>query len=82
MARYKDDGVPYEVNSPFCQSRTNITVRQSKSLEDREMEKHFAPLWRVLTNKIEALFRDGDDTGSFIVPALDVPFTGSQHQGS
>ena len=44
VARYKDDGVPYEVDSPFCQSRTSITVRLSKSLEDREIGKQIAPL--------------------------------------
>ena len=34
VARYKDDGIPYEIDSPLCNGRTNITVRQSKSLED------------------------------------------------
>ena len=72
MARYKDDGIPYEVDSPFCRGRTNITVRQSKSLEDREIGKQFAPLWKVLAKKLKILFPEGDDTGTFIVPALDV----------
>ena len=58
--------------TPFCNVTTNIAVHQSKSLEDREIGKRFAPLWRVLAEKLEALFPDGDDTGSFIVPALDV----------
>ena len=48
VARYKDDGMPYEVDSPFCNAKTNIAVRQSESHEDREIEKQFAPLWRVL----------------------------------
>ena len=37
----KDDGIPYEVDSPFCNVRTNIAVRQS--LEDWEVGKRFAP---------------------------------------
>ena len=44
VARYKDDGIPYEVDSPFCNTSTNITVRQSKSLKDREIGRRFAPL--------------------------------------
>ena len=36
VARYKDDGI-HQVDSPFCNSSTNITVRQSTSLEDREI---------------------------------------------
>ena len=72
MARYKDDGIPYEVDSPFCQGRTNITVRQSKSLEDLEIGKQFAPLWKVLAEKLKVLFPEGDDTGTFVAFALDV----------
>ena len=72
LARYRDDGISYEVDSPFCQSRTNIAVRQSKLLEDREIEKRFEPLWEILAAKLKVLFPEGDDTGTFIVPALDV----------
>ena len=46
VARYKDDGIPYEIDSPFCCANTTITVRQSKSIEDREIGKQFALLWR------------------------------------
>ena len=35
VAGYKNDGIPYAIDSPFYNGRTNITVRQSKSLEDR-----------------------------------------------
>ena len=49
----------------------NIAVRQSKSLEDQEVGKQFAPLWKVLSEKLEVLFPEGDGTGTFIVPALD-----------
>ena len=43
VAGYKDDGIPYEFNIPFCCAKTAISVRQSKSLEDREIGKQFAP---------------------------------------
>ena len=35
------------------------------------MGKQLAPLWKVLAEKLEVLFPEGDDTGAFIVPALD-----------
>ena len=69
VARYKDDG---------C-AKTTISVRQSKSLEDREIGKQFAPLWRVLADQLKILFPDGDDEGAFVVPALDTPLTSPQH---
>ena len=73
MARYKDDGISsYEVDCPFCQSRTNIAVRKSKSLEDWEIGKQFAPLWNALAEQLKVLFPEGNDTGTFIVPALNV----------
>ena len=55
----KDDGIPYSINSPFCCTNTTITVRQSRSLDDREIGKQFAPL------------ESGGDEGAFIVAALD-----------
>ena len=30
VARYNDDGIPNEFDSPFCHVKTNIAVRQSK----------------------------------------------------
>ena len=59
--------MPYEVDSPFCNTKTNIAVRQSESHEDREIEKQFAPLWRVLAQQLQILFPEGDDTGIFFV---------------
>ena len=53
-------------------AKTSIAVRQSKSLEDGEIGKQFALVWKVLAEKLEVLFPEGDDTGTFIVPALDV----------
>ena len=77
VARFQDDGTPYgnygipfEIDSPFCNAKTSIAVRQSKSLEDREIGKQFAPLWRVLAEQLKILFPDGDGEGAFI-PALD-----------
>ena len=71
VARHKDDGISFEIDSPFCCAKTTISVRQSKSLEDREIGKQFAPLWRDLAEQLRILFPDGDDEGAFIVPALD-----------
>ena len=70
-ARYKDDGIPYGIDSPFCCANATITVRQSRSVEDRGIGKQFAPLWRELSDQLKILFPDGDDEGAFIVPALD-----------
>ena len=71
IARYKDDGIPYEINSPCCCANTNIVVRQSNSIENRELGKQFEPLWRELADQLKVLFPDGDDEGAFIIPALD-----------
>ena len=70
VARYKDDGILYEIDSPFCCAKTTITVRQSKPVEDREIGKQFAPLWRELADQLKVLFPDRDE-GGFVVPALD-----------
>ena len=56
---------------PFCSSSTFLSVRQSKSLEDREIGRRFAPLWRVLFTKLQEIFRERDAKDFFIVPALD-----------
>ena len=50
----------FEIDSPFCRVKTTISVRQTKSLEDREGQQ-FAPLWRVWAERLKA----------FNVPALD-----------
>ena len=72
VARHKDDGIPTKLTVHFCQSSTIFTVRQSKTLEDREIGKTFAPLWNVLAEKLKIHFPEGDDTGTCIVPAIDV----------
>ena len=69
--RFQDDGILYEIDSPCCNAKTFFSVRQSKSIEDREIEKQFAPLWIVLADQVKILFFDGDDEGAFIVQALD-----------
>ena len=62
----------YEADSPFCHSSTKILVCRSKSLEDREIGRRFAPLWAVLVLKLQEIFLERGGKGTFIVPALDV----------
>ena len=59
------------MDSPFCCTNANVIVRQSKSIEDREIGKQFAPLWRELADQLNILFPDRGDEGAFIIPALD-----------
>ena len=47
-------------------------VRQSKSQDDREIGKRFAPLWNALSKNLQELFPESDIEGTFIVPSLDV----------
>ena len=54
----------------FAIPKTTFAVRHSRSIEDREIGKQFAPFWRVLADQLNLLFPDGDDEGAFIVPAL------------
>ena len=65
------DGIPHEIDSPFCSVKTTIAVRQSTSIEDREIGKQLAPLWRELADQLKFLFPHRYDGGAFIVPALD-----------
>ena len=81
VARYKDYGIPYAINSPFCCTNSIITVRQFRSIEDREMGKQFVPLWRELSDQLKILFLCGDDEGVLIFPALDA-LSHPQHQRS
>ena len=67
VVRYKDDGIPYEIDSPFCSVKTTIAVRQSRSIEDREVGKQFAPLWRVLAEQLKVLFPESGGAGALIV---------------
>ena len=69
VARYKDDGILYESESTFSDTSTNITVRQSKSIEDREIGR-FAPLGKVLSTKLQEVFPKRDAKDTFIVPKL------------
>ena len=62
---------PVRLTVPFCNTKTTITVRQSKTIEDREIGKQFAPLWREVADQLEILSLDRDDVGAFIIPALD-----------
>ena len=58
------------VDSPFWKSSANITVRQSDLLEDREIGKRFAPLWRVLSTKLQEIFLERDAKDVYMVPAF------------
>ena len=71
IARSQDDGITFPINSPFCCTSTTIAVRQSRSIEDREIGKQFAPLWKALADQLKILFPDEDDESVFILPALD-----------
>ena len=55
----------------FGSVKTTITVRQSKSNEDLEIGKQFAPLWRELADHLEIFFPNRDDEGAVIIPELD-----------
>ena len=50
----------------------SIMVRQSKSQDDREIGKLFAPLWNVLSKNLQELFPESGIEDTFIVPSLDV----------
>ena len=50
VARYRVGGFPHEIDSPCCSAKTAFSVRQSNSLEDREIGKQFAPLWECWPN--------------------------------
>ena len=71
VVRYKENGIPYEIDCPFCNTKTTFTVSQSKTTEDREIGKRFAHLWRELADQLEILFPNRADEGAFIIPALD-----------
>ena len=71
VARYKDDGIPHEIDTVLWTSKTTILVRHSRSVEDRETGKQFMPLWKAFAEELRILFPGGDDKGSFVVPALD-----------
>ena len=45
------DGSPYAVDSPCCNTRCTILVRQSKSQEEREIGRRFKPLWEALVTR-------------------------------
>ena len=50
-------------------------ISQSASPSHSKIEKigrRFAPLWKVLSTWLRELFPEGDNTGTFIVPALNV----------
>ena len=70
-ARYKDDGIPYAINSHLCCTNQISLSANPNQLKTERLEKQFAPLWRELADQLNVLFPDGDDEGAFIIPALD-----------
>ena len=56
---------------PFVTPDAHI-FRQSESPEAREIGRRFAPLWEVLSPKLQEIFPDKDATGNFVAPALVV----------
>ena len=46
-------------------------MRQSRSIEEREIGKQLMPLWKELADQLKILFPDGDDEGAFSILALD-----------
>ena len=81
VALCKDDGIPCAINSPICCTNTTITVRQSRSIGDREIGTEFVPLWKRLADQLKAFFPDADDEGVHC-PNARSPLTSSQHQRS
>ena len=82
VIRYKDDGIPYAINSPFWCANATITVRQSRSIEDREIGKQFVPLWKELADQLKVLFPDADDKRCIHHPCARYSLTNPQHQRS
>ena len=56
VVRHKDDGIPNAINSPFCCASTTVTVRQSRSIEDRAIGKQFMPLWKEWADQLKVIF--------------------------
>ena len=50
VARYKDDGIPYEIDSPFCSVKTTITVRQPDQLRTGRSENNLRPCGKFWLN--------------------------------
>ena len=50
-----------QLTVPFCCTNTTITVRQPRSIEDREIGKQFVPLWKELADQLKVLSPDADD---------------------
>ena len=70
---------PMRLTVPFAASKQLLLSRQSRSIEEREIGKQFAPLWRVLADQLTILFPDGDDEGAFCRPSTRHPLTSPQH---
>ena len=65
VARKEDDGIPYEINSPFCCAKQQLRCVNPNQLKTGRSGKPFAPLWRELAEQLKIFFPDGDDEGGF-----------------
>ena len=82
MARCKYDGIPDEIDSPFWQRRTNITVGQRKSLEDREILETICAPVESLALKARSSLPWRRWHRYIHCPCAWRPSTSSQHQGT
>ena len=63
MTRYEDDGIHFEIDSPFCSVKTTISARRTKSLEDWEGQQ-FAFVEKVGRPQISASRIDRNGVGN------------------
>ena len=66
------DELRYAFQSLFYRGPgTTILARQSRARVDRKIGRRFAPLWRVLSSKLQSVFPSGDNGEPNIVPSID-----------
>ena len=74
VVRFKEDGIPQSVNSPFSNTTSTVIVRQSRSLEYREIGRRFSPLWQVWAQKLPEIFLEQHtEFHTFFRPLISVP---------
>ena len=71
VARHKDDGITNEIDSPFCNAKTVISVRQSKSLKIGRSESNLRLCGRFWPNSSKFSSLMEMTKVPFIVLALD-----------
>ena len=71
VARFKDDGLPYSVSSPFCIATSTMLVRQSRFQEWQDQLEVFA-------KPLKENFLEEDTEGTHVVPTIDFRAQSSQ----